>query len=212
MVKHHWLRSVLMAAVLGILFGSADSCSPDDQAGPPSSRQGAVATQSPAVRSVPARLDGPLSRRESSRTTTYLTPRPTIPGRLSICFCRRIGPRIACRWWSSFMEAAGGTARKAGSIAKCLPFVATGRYAGASIGYRLSGQAIWPAQIHDCKAAIRWLKGARRSAWTRSGADRSDGHFGRRASRRDARDDRERRLIGRGPRRSRRRTAAVSPV
>ena len=38
------------------------------------------------------------------------------------------------------------------------PLVAAGDYAGASVGYRLSGEAIWPAQIHDCKAAIRWLR------------------------------------------------------
>jgi acetyl esterase/lipase len=31
-------------------------------------------------------------------------------------------------------------------------------YAAASINYRLSQQAIFPAQIHDCKAAIRWLR------------------------------------------------------
>lgn len=31
-------------------------------------------------------------------------------------------------------------------------------YAVASINYRLSGQAIFPAQIHDCKAAIRYLR------------------------------------------------------
>ncbi|MDJ0522530.1 MAG: alpha/beta hydrolase fold domain-containing protein [Planctomycetota bacterium] len=31
-------------------------------------------------------------------------------------------------------------------------------YAVASIQYRLSGEAIWPAQIHDCKGAIRWLR------------------------------------------------------
>ena len=37
-------------------------------------------------------------------------------------------------------------------------FVETGKYAGASIAYRLSGEKIWPAQIHDCKAAIRWLR------------------------------------------------------
>jgi len=37
--------------------------------------------------------------------------------------------------------------------------VETGRFAGASIAYRLSGEAKWPAQIHDCKAAIRWLRG-----------------------------------------------------
>ncbi|MBK1826375.1 alpha/beta hydrolase fold domain-containing protein [Haloferula rosea] len=36
--------------------------------------------------------------------------------------------------------------------------VATGNYAGVSIGYRLTQEATWPAQIHDCKAAIRWLK------------------------------------------------------
>jgi acetyl esterase/lipase len=31
-------------------------------------------------------------------------------------------------------------------------------YAVASISYRLSQQAVWPAQIHDCKAAVRWLR------------------------------------------------------
>lgn len=31
-------------------------------------------------------------------------------------------------------------------------------YAVASIGYRLSGDAIFPAQLHDVKAAIRWIR------------------------------------------------------
>ncbi|MBV9272981.1 MAG: alpha/beta hydrolase [Verrucomicrobia bacterium] len=31
-------------------------------------------------------------------------------------------------------------------------------YAMASINYRLIPHALWPAQIEDCKAAIRWLK------------------------------------------------------
>ena len=31
-------------------------------------------------------------------------------------------------------------------------------YAVASIGYRLSSQAHYPAQIEDCKAAVRWLR------------------------------------------------------
>ena len=31
-------------------------------------------------------------------------------------------------------------------------------YAVASINYRLSQQATFPAQIHDCKAAVRWLR------------------------------------------------------
>jgi acetyl esterase/lipase len=38
-----------------------------------------------------------------------------------------------------------------------LPFVSRG-YAAASINYRLSQQAIFPAQIHDCKAAIRFIR------------------------------------------------------
>lgn len=36
--------------------------------------------------------------------------------------------------------------------------VATGKYVGVSIGYRLTDEAHWPAQIHDCKAAIRWVR------------------------------------------------------
>jgi acetyl esterase/lipase len=38
------------------------------------------------------------------------------------------------------------------------PYAATGSYAGVSIGYRLASEARWPAQIHDCKAAIRWIR------------------------------------------------------
>jgi len=36
-------------------------------------------------------------------------------------------------------------------------FLAQG-YAVASLNYRLSGDAIFPAQIEDCKAAVRWLR------------------------------------------------------
>lgn len=41
-----------------------------------------------------------------------------------------------------------------GSVTRLLPL----GYAVASIDYRLSGQAIWPAQLQDCKAAIRFLR------------------------------------------------------
>ncbi len=37
------------------------------------------------------------------------------------------------------------------------PLVSSG-YAVASVAYRLSGEAKWPAQIEDCKAAVRWLR------------------------------------------------------
>lgn len=49
--------------------------------------------------------------------------------------------------------------KKTGHSPNRIPaLIKTDRYAGATIGYRLSGEAIWPAQIHDCKAAIRWLR------------------------------------------------------
>jgi len=52
-----------------------------------------------------------------------------------------------------------GGAWKAGSKEGCpaLRFVARG-YAVASVNYRLSQHAIFPAQIEDCKAAVRWLR------------------------------------------------------
>ena len=50
--------------------------------------------------------------------------------------------------------------KKSGNHPHRIPeIVATQRYAGVSIGYRLSQDIKWPAQIHDCKAAIRWLRG-----------------------------------------------------
>lgn len=50
---------------------------------------------------------------------------------------------------------AGDKSSGLGSIAR---FVQSGDYAGISVGYRLTDEAQWPAQIHDCKAALRWIK------------------------------------------------------
>lgn len=49
--------------------------------------------------------------------------------------------------------------RKSGMRAdRLLKVVESGKFIGASISYRLSGESKWPAQIYDCKAAIRWLR------------------------------------------------------
>ncbi len=45
------------------------------------------------------------------------------------------------------------------SADRALHFVRSGNYAGVAISYRLSNEAPWPAQVHDCKAAIRWIRG-----------------------------------------------------
>lgn len=47
---------------------------------------------------------------------------------------------------------------KSQAVGELISLVASGEYAGVTINYRLSGEAIWPAQIHDCKAAIRWVR------------------------------------------------------
>ena len=36
-------------------------------------------------------------------------------------------------------------------------YVNSQKFIGVSVGYRLSNETIWPAQLHDCKAAIRFL-------------------------------------------------------
>jgi len=61
-------------------------------------------------------------------------------------------------------------------------WLATHGYAAAVIDYRLSSEALFPAQIYDCKAAVRWLRanakkygldGAHIGAWGES----SGGHL-----------------------------------
>lgn len=52
-----------------------------------------------------------------------------------------------------------GGAWRAGSKDNCPAIPLTGRgYVVASINYRLSQEAVFPGQIYDCKAAIRWLR------------------------------------------------------
>ncbi|MGC3966096.1 MAG: alpha/beta hydrolase [Pirellulales bacterium] len=45
-----------------------------------------------------------------------------------------------------------------GYIANASGLAASGKFAAISVGYRMSSEAKWPAQIYDCKAALRWVK------------------------------------------------------
>lgn len=45
-----------------------------------------------------------------------------------------------------------------GYAAQAIQLARTGDYAAVTVGYRLTGEASWPAQVHDCKAAIRWIR------------------------------------------------------
>ncbi len=64
--------------------------------------------------------------------------------------------RPAVIWLHGFGWFAG-TRRDNLEISMCAFFAAHG-FATVSIEYRLSGEATFPAQIHDVKAAIRWLR------------------------------------------------------
>lgn len=45
-----------------------------------------------------------------------------------------------------------------GYAAAAIQFARTGDYVAVTVGYRLTKEAHWPAQIYDCKAAIRWIR------------------------------------------------------
>jgi len=47
---------------------------------------------------------------------------------------------------------------KNSGVNRLAALVATGDYVGISVGYRLTDEATWPGQIHDCKAAIRYIR------------------------------------------------------
>ena len=55
-------------------------------------------------------------------------------------------------------------------------------YVAATISYRLSGEAPFPAAIQDCKAAVRFLRAHSKEIWHRCGQHRRDWTFGRRSS------------------------------
>lgn len=48
--------------------------------------------------------------------------------------------------------------------ARACDYASSGEYAAVCIGYRLADKTSWPAQIHDCKAAIRLIR-ARAQEW-----------------------------------------------
>jgi acetyl esterase/lipase len=47
---------------------------------------------------------------------------------------------------------------KSSGTGRLASYVASGEFVGVSVGYRLTDKGSWPAQIHDCKAAIRWIR------------------------------------------------------
>jgi acetyl esterase/lipase len=72
---------------------------------------------------------------------------------------------------------------RAGSKAKVpIQDITNQGYALASISYRFTDKAIFPAQIHNCKAAVRWLRSHAKkfgynADWTAVGGSSAGGHL-----------------------------------
>lgn len=76
----------------------------------------------------------------------------------------------------------GGGWRSGSKERSPLRVLAKDGYAVASISYRFSRDAIFPAQIHDCKAAIRWLRAHANeygydAEWVAVGGSSAGGHL-----------------------------------
>lgn len=78
------------------------------------------------------------------RVDVYLPKEPSVTGPL---------PVVAYVHGGAWMVGSKVMARS-----QVMELVNSGRYAAVSIGYRLSWQDVWPAQIHDVRAGIRWTR------------------------------------------------------
>ena len=52
----------------------------------------------------------------------------------------------------------GGGWRNGQASRPTAEMLARGGFVGVSVNYRLSGEALFPAAVHDCKAALRWVR------------------------------------------------------
>ncbi len=99
----------------------------------------------PLPEGVQARLDiSYAGHSDAQRLDLYLPPEGSSGLRPALVFVHGGGWR-------------GGD--KGGGVWRRMPAqYASDGYVAISVNYRLSGEAAWPAQIHDVKAAVRWLR------------------------------------------------------
>ncbi len=106
----------------------------------------AAAAEAPLPAGVEMRRDVPYAANTNPRQTLdlYLPKTRAADARLPVIVFIHGGG------WVGGNKSAGRAALQ--------EFVAGGNYAAVSVAYRLAGEARWPAQIHDAKAAIRWIR------------------------------------------------------
>lgn len=136
-MKPSLLRSGLTVALLSIgwLSSQTKAAAPDDKLQAFLQKTG-----------VTARLDQPYAGNTNPRQMLdlYLPPgKEGAPPRPVIAFIHGGG------WINGDRKGGQGMMISTAAGANCVT---------VGIGYRLSDEAKWPAQIHDCKAAIRWIR------------------------------------------------------
>lgn len=142
-------RRILAVTSLALLAFATSACAltPDPAEKSPRRQSRSFAIPAEALRAEPIRfeLDVPYDGGENARRRLDLY-RPEKPASGAL-------PVIV------FIHGGGwAKGNKSDGAGRLVPFVRSGEYAGVSVEYRLSDEARWPAQIHDCKAAVRWIR------------------------------------------------------
>jgi len=137
-------RKGWLSAAVVIVLGLAVSAWAVEQPGPPEQQAGAKAGK-PAGPRIPAGV-------KIERDIEYV-PSGGKSRSLDIYVPEKAEGKLPLIVWIH------GGAWKGGDKGNCpaMRFLSKG-YVVASINYRLSQEAVFPAQIEDCKAAIRWLR------------------------------------------------------
>ncbi len=135
------VRTALMILALVVGTAAAQACAEARLPGD----QGAMPMEALRREPITLELDVPYAATGNprQRLDLYLPKKPASDRLPVIVFFHGGGWR-----WGDKRDGAG----------QLLPFVRGGAYAGVSAGYRLSAEVRWPAQIHDAKAAIRWVR------------------------------------------------------
>jgi acetyl esterase/lipase len=124
-----WLTAILVGSVTGVVLGQEKQRKPEP-AGPPQPPQGVQALRD---------LEYVPGGHERQKLDLYLPGQPASALPLVV-----------------WIHPGGGTSGSKEQTRAL--YLTTQGYAVASINHRLIQHAAFPAQIHDCKAAIRWLR------------------------------------------------------
>lgn len=98
----------------------------------------------------------PLALPDSVQVEQNLTYRPGLT--LDLYRPRQLEPNQKLPVILNLHAGAYQSGDKSMGMEEVLPLVASGQFAAVSINYRLSSEAVWPAQLHDCEAALGWIR------------------------------------------------------